>query len=47
MSGRIRGRMDLGGVLMAAMDAGVGGAELGVLGSGLLKHGRGNAAEDE
>ncbi|XP_051178547.1 growth-regulating factor 6 [Lolium perenne] len=35
--------MDLGGVLMAAVDAGVGGAELGMLGSRMLKHGRGNA----
>ena len=40
--------MDLGGVLMAAVDAGAGGAELGMLGSRLLKHGRGNAeAADE
>ncbi|KAK1597805.1 hypothetical protein QYE76_037290 [Lolium multiflorum] len=35
--------MDLGGVLMAAVDAGVGGADLGMLGSRMLKHGRGNA----
>ncbi|TVU45259.1 hypothetical protein EJB05_04740 [Eragrostis curvula] len=36
--------MDLGGVVMAAVDAG-GGSELGLLGgSRLLKHGRGNAA---
>ena len=40
--------MDLGGVLMAAVDAGVGGADLGMPGSRLLKHGRGNAeAADE
>ena len=39
--------MDLGGVLMAAADAGVGGGELGMLGSRLLKHGRGNAAAAE
>lgn len=39
--------MDLGGVLMAAVDAGVGGAELGMLGSRLLKHGRGNAEADD
>ncbi|KAM0926180.1 hypothetical protein ACQ4PT_003747 [Festuca glaucescens] len=39
--------MDLGGVLMAAVDAGVGGAELGMLGSRMLKHGRGNAEAGE
>ncbi|KAF7047664.1 hypothetical protein CFC21_056557 [Triticum aestivum] len=39
--------MDLGGVLMAAADAGVGGGDLGMLGSRLLKHGRGNAAAAE
>ncbi|CAM0875982.1 unnamed protein product [Alopecurus aequalis] len=39
--------MDLGGVLMAAVEAGVGGAELGMLGSRLHKHGRGNADADE
>lgn len=39
--------MDLGGVLMAAVDAGAGGAELGMLGSRLLKHGRANADADD
>ncbi|KAE8815522.1 growth-regulating factor 6-like [Hordeum vulgare] len=38
--------MDLGGVLMAAAEAGVGGGELGMLGSRLLKHGRANAAAE-
>jgi hypothetical protein len=39
--------MDLGGVVMAAVDA-AGGAELDLLGgSRLLKHGRGNAAGGE
>jgi hypothetical protein len=39
--------MDLGGVLMAAVEAGVGGGEHGMLGSRLLKHGRGNAEADD
>uniref|UniRef100_A0ACD5W9S3 Uncharacterized protein n=1 Tax=Avena sativa TaxID=4498 RepID=A0ACD5W9S3_AVESA len=41
--------MDLGGVLMAAVDAGVGGGDLGMLGSTtrMLKHGRGNAEADD
>jgi hypothetical protein len=39
--------MDLGGVVMAAVDL-AGGSELGLLGgSRLLKHGRGNAAGGE